>query len=891
MSQSLISRFNGGPFDPVEGCVTSPEQAATGADPAPRPLVFKKVQMPWENLGQQRGTAAGKLPPSTNPQPLQHKQIRIKHHPKRKRSPELVSLPEYTSRRHRARLLPANEASLRDRPLYYPFATRYDYDFAKLVFGAKMREGEVTNLLNLINAVKNEEENITCRTYQDVHDAWSQAGHLVTPFEAHNIVIPFHNQDISHTFWEHSLWNWFEWDPERVLVEKGESWEHFVNEPWTGDDWFKLQDSLPEGASAVCLIIYADKTELSTFGTEKGYPVYAKIANLPSHIRNGKGIGGGHIVGWLPIVDYRRIVWHACFKVLLNSLRRYWVMGAKVKCGDKVTRHIFPRILMLSADYEEQVIMAGIRGINTSHPCPVCLVTKDDLNKYCDVWEPQDPREAQDLYEVIEGTDKQDIINEIVEELKKMGFRAIEVFTGLIHVAMIAQSFTPLQNGFWSLPDFDLHLALCFDRLHNYPGGLAKSHILPLIFAYFDNKRKTTRELKDKLNKRAAAFPQWWGLTNFQELMKNKAFQDSNKWEDIARIFLFILHDVFPQDKTFQQLLRCLRSFLNLNAYSSFETHTTSTLEAIKEELKRFVAETNAFWGLQVDPKKSWKAPKMHMQMHMVRDILGKGATKHYTTKIFETMHQPLKLFYQWMTNFHNVAMQILDADHRQYIIEYIDSQITLAKEILAELEADGVEEALSDFEFDYEAELDSYAGICEGFSLVESLKAFIETNRDEFEFDFTSELLIRSFRSIEVFYTSEETWESESHVLRCSPLFYTRPHYDCVMVQTQPIMFARLLALFSLQAGKDSPAVPVALVLPYTRTITRAEHLKDKRLGFYRVRPDQSPKPEIVFARSIIRGTVLVPTDGPLGDHFVFDVLDSDMFLRAQTLLDQCTL
>ena len=110
-------------------------------------------------------------------------------------------------------------------------------------------------------------------------------------------------------------------------------------------------------------------------------------------------------------------------------------------------------------------------------------------------------------------------------------------------------------------------------------------------------------------------------------------------------------------------------------------------------------------------------------------------------------------------------------------------------------------------------------------------------------------------------------------------------------MVQTEPVMFARLLALFSLQADKDSSAVPVALVLPYAHTVTQAERLKDKRLGLYRVRPDRNPKPEIVFARSIIRGTVLVPTDAPLNDHLVFDVLDSDMFLRVQTLLNQCTL
>ena len=51
---------------------------------------------------------------------------------------------------------------------------------------------------------------------------------------------------------------------------------------------------------------------------------------------------------------------------------------------------------------------------------------------------------------------------------------------------------------------------------------------------------------------------------------------------------------------------------------------------------------------------------------------------------------------------------------------------------------------ALSCFKFDYDVELDRYAGVCKGFNLIESLRAFVETNRDEFEFDITSGLLVR---------------------------------------------------------------------------------------------------------------------------------------------------
>ena len=64
----------------------------------------------------------------------------------------------------------------------------------------------------------------------------------------------------------------------------------------------QIKSKLPEGATPLCLILYADKTQLSSFGKEKGYPVLARCANLPVEIRNTHGIGGDTLVGWLPVV-------------------------------------------------------------------------------------------------------------------------------------------------------------------------------------------------------------------------------------------------------------------------------------------------------------------------------------------------------------------------------------------------------------------------------------------------------------------------------------------------------------------------------------------------------------------------------------------------------------
>lgn len=60
---------------------------------------------------------------------------------------------------------------------------------------------------------------------------------------------------------------------------------------------------MPRQAKPLAFILYADKTKLSSFGHEKGYPMIARIANLPTSIRNGEGVGGGQVVAWLPIVS------------------------------------------------------------------------------------------------------------------------------------------------------------------------------------------------------------------------------------------------------------------------------------------------------------------------------------------------------------------------------------------------------------------------------------------------------------------------------------------------------------------------------------------------------------------------------------------------------------
>ena len=64
-----------------------------------------------------------------------------------------------------------------------------------------------------------------------------------------------------------------------------------------------LQSQLPMDGKPLTFILYADKAKLSTFGSQKGYPVIARLANLPTSMRNSESFAGGRVVGWLPVVS------------------------------------------------------------------------------------------------------------------------------------------------------------------------------------------------------------------------------------------------------------------------------------------------------------------------------------------------------------------------------------------------------------------------------------------------------------------------------------------------------------------------------------------------------------------------------------------------------------
>ncbi|KAJ7814185.1 hypothetical protein B0H13DRAFT_2140479 [Mycena leptocephala] len=233
-----------------------------------------------------------------------------------------------------------------------PFKSRLDFEVAEFCQDVMLNSGQIDTLISLIR------------------------------FERTEIQVPYKHELYPFEMYARLLWDWtlqlvqdprlsdvIVWDAEKAYFYNGEKYVRFFTEPWTANVVWAVQSKLLalKDAKTCFYIIYADKAKLSSFGTQKGYPIIARLGNIFIGLRNSTEWGGGQIVGWLPIIDDEKTSSEG-ESVEAHSFTGYWTEG-----GDGVLCQLFPVILILACDFEEACIMALMRGTRALHPCPICL--------------------------------------------------------------------------------------------------------------------------------------------------------------------------------------------------------------------------------------------------------------------------------------------------------------------------------------------------------------------------------------------------------------------------------------------------------------------------------------------------------------------------------------
>ncbi|KAG1802204.1 uncharacterized protein HD556DRAFT_1196826, partial [Suillus plorans] len=297
-----------------------------------------------------------------------------------------------------------------------------------------LNKSHIDRLLSLIAHISRGQTKITLKNNTDFRNILHSATTQVMPFTKHDITVPYKQEECVYEVHALPIWEWalnllenpllaphFIWDAQCVYKHNGAGFERFYDELWTADRWWDVQvllsNLLPCDliAAPLCFIVYANKTRLSSHSTVKGYPVMVHCANLLVGIRNGEGISSGCVIGLLPIVsedaseegkigftNLKCVIWHKSFVKFLELVAQYLKTGYSYKCFDQILCWLFPILLILSADYEEQCMMSLICGHHSKCPCLVCIVLLDelhDLSKSFWLRSMQDVMAALDAYE------------------------------------------------------------------------------------------------------------------------------------------------------------------------------------------------------------------------------------------------------------------------------------------------------------------------------------------------------------------------------------------------------------------------------------------------------------------------------------------------------------
>ncbi|KAJ7447224.1 hypothetical protein FB451DRAFT_1343439 [Mycena latifolia] len=792
-------------------------------------------------------------------------------HPHSGREPLEQSLYEYRTSQVRPKRRPP-----KDNEPWAPFRTRLDFEVAEFAQDAMLNRTQTNTLISLIRRCSANIEDFTFHSHADMNKSWDLASKKCTEFLRSEVSVPYKRVDQVFEMYARPLWDWaldiitdphladfFVWDAERVYRYNGKDYVRFFTEPWTGNAMWDVQSQLPEGPDMKpCpFIIYADKAKLSSFSTQKGYPIVARLANVVVSLRNSTDWGGGQVVGWLPVIEgdeaeagkpgytnFKNAVWHASFFKLLESIVLPSKTGAWVKCGDGQERWLYPMVLILASDYEEACVMTLIRGLKALYPCPMCYVKNEDQS---DMTQFPALRTSEQSQCVIQQARRAKTAEARENILKEHSLRNVD-------------------NVFWKIAYSDPHYASSFEHLHAYGSGLWGKHLFQ-------------------------TFPRWRDLSHFNSVM-SITFNNATKHEDVCKVMLLVTHHLLTDDVDLA-LLKVIRSFQELNMYVTLKLHTTDTIAAGRKELLNF----GELMGV------CWNFPKIHSHTHVFDDIERKGVARNFGTKIDESMHAAARNTYLRQTNFKNVAPQILKADHRRLVGKRIRDQLDDLDEVFRhEWEGEPEEEEAG-------PDVEQLENVVVGAAdRVISLQALEELKRVDTAFhrfrlrlsEFLSNSLplyghalpegkrikllpedkITPHKFLKVFYQSLDYWADVADYLRCNPCFHGHPRFDAALVKTAGAeIFVRLIYVFKIVLS-DSKAYPIALVQPLDAPIGRISR-KDQALKLIRVRAKPRQEAEFIFVRSIIRGAVLAPAHDRDGDFMVMDVLDGDMFLRLKSM------
>ncbi|KAI6154717.1 hypothetical protein BKA82DRAFT_4326366 [Pisolithus tinctorius] len=695
---------------------------------------------------------------------------------------------------------------------WYLFQTHLDFNLSEFIHDAALNKEQVNCILKLLKHSCTEDW--TLNNYNDLESTQQAASHCMTAFKMYYCLLWDWACDLLK---DSGVGPYFVFDARCLSKFNGASFVHFIDEPWMANEFWDVQSDLPSDGKVLAFVLYADKAKLLSF-------VVVQIANLPTWICNGEGLGGGHVVGWLLIVkedkkysgkksfaNFKNRIWHESFKKILDTISEYSKTG-----------------------YWVRVVMALICGVMSNHPCPVCLIHRDEISKF-----PEDCEHRT-------------------------------------------------NSAFWEVGNMDVYQALCWDRLHANCAGKFGDHLWGELLRILETMG---HQMMGKVEQNLNVMPHWHGLNHFEEAL-SVSYTDGQKFEDLSKIIILTCHDIFPHEmeKDSYLLLCCLHAYIGFDMYTTLELHMTHTLATGWEALATFNSLIQNFpknhthmhvfddieakgvtHNFNMKPNEKMHGPlkEAYQKQTNFKDVAQQVSPKLFVS-IQITEYNAYGLTGK-PTNLDNLEA-ITDEPEEEFFHVKFGSKV---KEPLTfkDIEKKSVtDNAFNQFHGKLSEFLNKHFNII-GKPLPGGKPIQFQRNDKIVEYCF-----------VKVNFESTIDWCQYTDYLCCHPNFHGCPCYDCVLVKTQEKdIFGRLILLFNCVIGEET--FPLALLQPYDAWLIGQQLQKDNHLNFWGVGVQPCRSSEIISVHLIIRSALLYPDHTRLGEYLVVDTINTEMFLHVQMM------
>ncbi|KAJ7745564.1 hypothetical protein DFH07DRAFT_748846 [Mycena maculata] len=835
--------------------------------------------------------------------------IFVKHHPHADKPNEIIPLNETVETPAGPESVPTASATLTERP-WAPFRTYADFKFASRRIKRRSPNTEIDeDLLDLWDGSLSNDCLVTFRNHRDMEKALAAArvSNVAVSISisrthlggTYNVDVEFRDPWTIVTQWVCDptlapVSAWFSQEKYLCLDGTIEFSNRLYDEPCIGETWGQVDvshansrphpfahslaqdDLLGDGHYPSCFLglhVWLDKGLVST--KVKMHPILLRGCWINSATRNGSGNGGSALVGFVKMPEnmrqidprtlnasaraeydrLKRLIYHGVCKIIMASLQDRSHPGEALRFGDGVIRVAHPGVLIESMDFEELAAWLAIRNSRSLHPCPQCLVHKDDLHRLSRSYP---ARTADGMSAAAFAQAPTSSKTQRNDFLKLYGLHDFE-------------------HLLWSFAHSDPYEATGYDCLHFFDGGIWGRHMWVLLKDHLQ-----TTGLATKFNSNMDKFPRWRDLKHISS-PTTIDYSDGQTFLDILKCALPCLVQILPAKSCLIKLVRVMQ---RVRIMLGLKVTTTSRMEILRKWITEYEKDVSEEYGKSLD------FLKQHFLSHAIQNFRGKGTSRNMNTRVGEGFQQEVAAQYK-KTNGKNAEHQISMMDENEETMARIQMAVN---EWFKSREDDEKDQVLGPSNAESPAHWK--LGSADPRIMSVRMEAKNQSNpsfRDfnqklrecvrrscSFKIDIGTMLLqIEACKVLYVDYQSKVDWKLARDILRCNTHFHGRSRYDSIIYagQDDDLAMGRLELVFRCHLP-HKVSLDLAMIKPYRKSSLAARTRTDCPIR------EWSPGYTFIALEHVTRGTLLCPIFEASHEVFyVVDCIDEDMFLRVNEI------